>query len=79
MDQLLDFLAKLKHNSIPYTLEHNYDDGIMVILATPTERWEVTFFQDRRVAAEVFRSADWCEGDQISSLLDLSLLGYPEQ
>ena len=56
MTKLLDFLTQLKEHTIHYTLEHNREEAMMVLIATPGERWEVEFFADNHVEVEVFRS-----------------------
>jgi hypothetical protein len=56
MDKLLTFLGDLEAAKIRYTLEHNREDSIMVLLVVPGERWEVEFFADEHVEVEVFRS-----------------------
>jgi hypothetical protein len=40
------FLSNLANNRIQYTLEHNRDEAVMVLIAVPGQRWEVEFFAD---------------------------------
>jgi len=56
LDKLLSFLMKLEEVRIHYTLDHNRDEAIMVIVVVPGERWEIEFFQDESVEIEVFIS-----------------------
>jgi hypothetical protein len=53
---LLSFLNELRHAKIYYRLSQHRDDGIMVEVAVPGERWEVEFLDDGSVEGEVFRS-----------------------
>lgn len=57
MKKLLDFLCKLDKAKIHYTLEHNRDETIMVLIAVPGERWEVEFFSDGNAEVEIFKSS----------------------
>ena len=54
MNDLLNFLVNLEERKISYRLEHNRQDSIMVLVATPGKRWEVEFFGDGRIETEVF-------------------------
>ncbi len=56
MDDLLNFLTSLEECKIHYTLEHNRNETIMVLVAVPGERWEVEFFSDGNVEIEIFKS-----------------------
>ena len=67
MQKFLDFLCKLEESKIHYTLEHNRDEAIMVLIAVPGERWEVEFFAEGNVEVEVFKSH---EGIQDESELE---------
>lgn len=62
-ERLLNFLGLLEQKRIHYTLEHNRDDAVMVLIATPGERWEVEFFTDGHIETEVFRSTG-VKGDE---------------
>lgn len=64
LTQLLDFLCRLKQRRIHFTLEHNRDETIIVMIAVPGERWEVEFFADGHVEVEVFRSVDGIVGEE---------------
>jgi hypothetical protein len=57
MAQLLEFLRRLEENALSYSLEHNREDAIMVLVAIPGERWEIEFFQDGKVEIEIFGSS----------------------
>lgn len=62
-ERLLEFLVQLEAKRIHYTLEHNRDEAVMVLIAAPGERWEVEFFADGHVETEAFRS-DGVKGDE---------------
>jgi hypothetical protein len=73
MNDLLQFLVELEGRKIPYRLEHNRQDSIMVLLADPGERWEVEFFGDGRIETEVFgtsRGVHAATTDEILSKID---------
>ncbi len=57
MQKLLDFLARLGEQKVPYRLASWRDEAVMVELAVPGERWEIEFFADGHVEVERFRSA----------------------
>ena len=52
--KLLDFLNKLDEAEITYSIEHNRDETVMVVVSVLDERWEVEFFADGEVEVEVF-------------------------
>ncbi len=56
MDALLKFISRLQESNIFYTLEHNRDDTIVVVVVVPGERWEVEFYSDGNVEIEIFKS-----------------------
>jgi len=56
MKKILNFLQKLEQNKIHYTIEHNRDEFIMVLVAVPGERWEVEFDEHGNVEIEVFKN-----------------------
>ena len=56
MDALLKFISRLEESNIYYTLEHNRDDTIVVVVTVPGERWEVEFYSDGNVEIEIFKS-----------------------
>lgn len=60
--KLLAFLDRLERDKVWYRVEHNRD-SLMVLLATPGERWEVDFFEDGRVEVERFVSPGWMEDE----------------
>jgi hypothetical protein len=53
---LLSFLNDLRAAKISYRLGHCRDEAILVEVAVPGERWEIEFFEDGSVEAEIFRS-----------------------
>jgi hypothetical protein len=57
LDQLLEFLDRLRTSSISYRLECNRlppDSAIMVIVASPSKYWEIEFFADGRIEVQTF-------------------------
>jgi hypothetical protein len=50
------FLNQLKQKHISYTLAHNREEAIMVLVATPGERWEIEFLSDGGIEVEKFIS-----------------------
>lgn len=55
-ESLLSFLAKLEAQRIQYTLQHNRDEAVMVLVAVPGQRWEIEFMLDGLIDIEVFYS-----------------------
>ena len=55
-NNLISFLNELEHNTISYTLAHNRDESIMVLVAIPGERWEIEFLDNGSVEVEKFTS-----------------------
>ena len=53
---LLAFLADLERGKIHYTLTHQRDNAIMVIVTVPGEHWEIEFCDDGSVEVERFIS-----------------------
>lgn len=66
--KLSEFLANLDAYKLHYNLEHNREDAIMVIVATPTERWEINFFANGAVEVERFKSMGFSEEEDLESL-----------
>ncbi|NUQ79907.1 MAG: hypothetical protein HUU21_40930 [Polyangiaceae bacterium] len=56
MSRLLELLIQLEKKSIHYSLEHNRDDAIMVLVSIPGQRWEIEMFSDGHLEIEIFRS-----------------------
>ena len=67
--QLLEFLGQLSRERISYTLAHNRDDAVMVLVAVPGARWEVEFFADGSVDVEVFTSDGRVRGPELLARL----------
>ncbi len=63
--KLTSFLTQLEQHKIHYTLAHHRDEAIMVMTATPGERWEIEFFNDGSVEIERFTSCDEIEGETV--------------
>ena len=57
MKKLLNFLQKLEQHKTHYTLEHNRDEFIMVLVTVPGERWEVEFDEKGSVEIEIFKNS----------------------
>ena len=56
--KLLDFLDRLDANKIFFQLDRCRSETILVRVDLPGERWEVEFFADGHVEAEVFKSLE---------------------
>ncbi len=57
MEELLDFLARLRTEGIHFTLEHIRCESVLVFVVVPGQRWEVEFMDDGSIQVEVFESA----------------------
>ena len=68
MIKLLEFLTQLEQHKIHYTLEHNREEAVMVLIAVPGERWEVEFFANGDVEVEVFRSSGMSGSETLERL-----------
>jgi len=64
-NKLTAFLDELEQKKISYTLAHNRDEAIMVIVAAPGERWEIEFLGDGSVETERFISSGEIYGENI--------------
>lgn len=53
---LVTFLNQLEKKHISYTLAHNREESVMVLVATPGERWEIEFLNDGSIEVEKFIS-----------------------
>lgn len=53
---LLSFLNDLRAAKIHYRLGHARDEAILVEVAVPGERWEIEFFENGDIEAEIFKS-----------------------
>lgn len=63
--KLTSFLTQLEQHKIHYTLAHHRYEAIMVMTATPRERWEIEFFNDGSVESERFASCNGIEGEAV--------------
>jgi len=63
-DKLIVFLNDLGQKGISYTLAHNRDEAIMVVVAVPGERWEIEFLRDGSVEVERFISNGEIYGEE---------------
>jgi|SRR5690606_4367331 len=67
LQKVLDFLNKLDEHGLAYSLEHNREETLTVLVGIPGERWEVEFRADDEVEVEVFYSGaeeDDLEGEE---------------
>jgi hypothetical protein len=56
LKKVLNFLNKLDESGLGYSMEHNREDTLTVLVTVPGERWEVEFHDDGDVEVEVFYS-----------------------
>jgi hypothetical protein len=69
--KLLAFLDQLDHQRISYTLAHQREDALMVVVAVPGERWEVEFKSDGAIETEKFISTGEIHGaESLSELFE---------
>ncbi len=68
MKKLLNFLQKLEQHKVHYTIEHNRDEFIMVLVTIPGERWEVEFDEAGGIEIEIFKKSTGVYTDE--SMLD---------
>jgi len=67
MKVLLHFIQKLERHKIHYSIEHNRDEFIMVLVSIPGQRWEVEFDERGNVEIEIFK-------DSTGVLSDITIL-----
>ncbi|MBI4824204.1 MAG: hypothetical protein HY805_08260 [Nitrospirae bacterium] len=65
LKNLLSFLNRLNGKKISYSLEHNSNNAIMVIVVVPGQRWEVEFFDDGSIEVDRFISTGEIEDESI--------------
>lgn len=65
LKKLVDFLNYLEDHKIYYKLNKVREDGIMVEIAIPNERWEVEFMTNEEIIIEKFVSNKevYCENN----------------
>ena len=63
LKKLTDFLAELEASKLHYSLEHNREEAIMVVVALPVERVEINFFVDGSVEIEKFQSLGFSDAE----------------
>jgi hypothetical protein len=68
-NKLTQFLCQLEAQKVQYLLAHYRDEAVMVMVATPSERWEVDFFADGSVEVERFVSRGGVLGESVLSEL----------
>jgi len=56
LNNLLDFLNKLRESKIHFALSQIREESIMVHISVPGERWEVEFMNDGTIETEIFHS-----------------------
>jgi hypothetical protein len=59
---LVTFLNQLEQKLISYTLVYNREEAIMVLVATPGERWEIGFLPNGGIEVEKFISTGEIRG-----------------
>jgi hypothetical protein len=70
LKEFIDFLNKLEENSIFYSLRKVRNEGIMVEIAVPGQRWEIEFMENDSVEIEKFISdGDYYDVKELESLL----------
>ncbi|MFD4706721.1 hypothetical protein ACFWM3_17900 [Gottfriedia sp. NPDC058432] len=63
------FLNKLEESNIAYSLKKVRDEGIMIAIRVPGERWEVEFMNDGTVEIEKFISdGDYYDYKELETL-----------
>jgi hypothetical protein len=76
--EILEFLGQLNQVQISYSLAHNRDEAIMVLIAVPGERWEVEFFSDGSIEVEVFVSSTGVHGPEALTRLFQKFSDIPQ-
>lgn len=64
MEVLLEYLNELSRLGAAYTIEHDNEQAIMVIVSTFSERWEINFWTDGQIGAEQFESKEFLDGEE---------------
>lgn len=64
LQQLLDFLDRLRAASIHFELRQHRPEAVAVDIAVPGERWEVEFFPDGHIEVEVFGPSTGVVGEE---------------
>ncbi|GAB1261253.1 hypothetical protein [Aurantivibrio plasticivorans] len=78
MQTLLDFLNRLEEAELPYTLEHNSESTILVLVAIEGERWEIEFSAEGEMQVEVFYSGETAEGSEAEETIERLFLDFDE-
>lgn len=63
-EKVTRFLTELELKGIHYSLAHNRDEAVMVIVPVPGERWEIEFFVNGSVEVERFASKGEIFGEE---------------
>lgn len=70
LKELINFLNTLEEKNIFYRLNKVRNEGILVEVAVPGQRWEIEFMEDGNVDIEKFISdGDFYDVKEIESLL----------
>jgi hypothetical protein len=70
LKELINFLNTLEEKNIFYRLNKVRNEGILVEVAVPGQRWEIEFMEDGNVEIEKFISdGDFYDVKEIESLL----------
>jgi hypothetical protein len=67
--KLTTFLCDLERQKIDYGLAHHRDEAMMVMVALPSQRWEIEFFDNGSVEVERFVSAGSIEDEEVFAQL----------
>ncbi len=81
MQQLLDFIAKLKEAKIHYTLGCERD-AVMVSIVSPATYYEVEFFADGDIEVQTFGPAGDVRDTTLPEITDMivkALQGDPDE
>lgn len=71
--KLSRFLSDLDMYDTSYTLSHNRENAIMVVIVLPMERWEVQFFSNETVEVERFQSLGFSDEEDFEALFNTHL------
>jgi hypothetical protein len=78
-NDLVAFLEELDHQRIGYTLAHNRENALTVLVAVPGERWEIEFLSNGSIEVEKFISTGEIYGSESLSELFARYADQEEQ
>lgn len=76
---LVSLLEELDRQRIDYTLAHNREDTLTVLVAVPGERWEIEFLSNGSIEVEKFISTGEIYGSESLSELFVRYADQEEQ